>query len=151
MNAQQNEAIEYLARNEEAIARLYQAYADKFPDHQQFWLSLATDENNHAAQIRELLSQTNVRLKPDRFNIVTIQNQIKHVEDEIKKISRPEIKLIYALSFALNLELSLLEQKYFDVFDTDSIELKKVLSGLAEETKRHISIVREMWSKYQKR
>ena len=69
---------------------------------------------------------------------------------EIKKAAGPEYSLINALSSALNLENGLLEQKYFEVFDTYSPEVKNVFTELAEDTKRHAAKVRELWQKNRK-
>ena len=153
MREQKIDTLNYLASNEELIGRLYITYANRFPEQHQFWQDLADEENKHASWIRQLQSKAEegrLYIKTDRFNVVTIINQMKHIDDEIKRASKPETSLINALSFALNLEHSLLEQKYFDVFDTDSAELKKLLSGLAEDTKRHATKVKELWEENNK-
>ena len=33
----QNEMVELLAKNEEKVSELYQLYAEKFPDYEEFW------------------------------------------------------------------------------------------------------------------
>jgi rubrerythrin len=142
-----------LAENEELIGKLYQVYADKFPDYRQSWQDLVEEEKKHAAKIRQLVSEAekgHINIKPYRFNIVAIQNQMKHVEDEIRKAAGPEYSLTNALSYALNIENGLIEQKYFEVFDTYSLEVKNVFADLAEDTKRHAAKVRELWQKSKK-
>jgi len=59
MNLKENQikVIEMLARNEEAASQLYKAYAEKFPDYKDFWLSLAEEEIEHADWIHKLHSQ----------------------------------------------------------------------------------------------
>ena len=52
--------------------------------------------------------------------------------------------LINALSVALSIEESMIERKFFDVFETDSAELRDVLLNLAAETKRHREQVRKL-------
>ncbi len=64
-----------LAENEELIGKLYQVYANKFPDYHQFWQDLVDEENKHAAKIRQLQSEAakgSLLIKPYRFNIVAI-------------------------------------------------------------------------------
>lgn len=46
--------MEMLAQHEETISELYSAYSAQFPDHREFWATLAWEEKNHARQIREL-------------------------------------------------------------------------------------------------
>ena len=56
MNPEDKEhgVIEKLALNEELIAKLYRSYAAKFPVLNEYWSSLAAEEINHAAWIRNL-------------------------------------------------------------------------------------------------
>ncbi len=143
--------IDSLAKNEEAIGRLYEAYAHKFTDYQNFWVSLARDEKNHTRWIQSLSSgilQGSVLFNENRFNSAAINTFLNYLEREIAKAQDQYVLLINALSIALYIEQALIEHKYFEVFEGDSIELKNVLIGLAEETRRHLDRVRELWSNH---
>jgi len=47
----------------------------------------------------------------------------------------------------LYIEQSIIEQKYFEVFEGDTIEFKKVLLDLADATKTHLGKVEEVLHK----
>jgi DNA mismatch repair ATPase MutS len=139
-----------LAENEESFGRLYQVYANKFPDYRQFWQDLVSEETKHANWIRQLQSEAEkglLLIKPYRFHIAAVQNQMKHVEDELNKAAGPEYSLTNALSAAFNFETSLLESKYFEIFDSSSLEMQKIFAELTEDTKRHAIKVRDAWQK----
>ena len=66
-----NEIMEILINHEEAISKLYEAYAQKFPDHKEFWSTLSWEEKDHAEQIRKL-SQI-IKKHHTRFHIIHLQ------------------------------------------------------------------------------
>ena len=150
MKDKELEITNKLAENEETLGKLYQIYANKFSDYRQFWEDLVTAEKKHAGWIRKLQTEAEkerLLIRPYRFNVVAVQNQIKHVEEEIQKTAGPNYSLTNALSAALNFETSLLESKYFEIFDSFSLEMKKIFNDITEDTKGHVIKVREAWQK----
>jgi len=79
---------------------------------------------------------------------VAIQTFIEYLERELTKAREQEMLLINALSTALYIEEALLERKFFVVFETDVLELKRVLLDLAAAVENHVQRVREAWSKH---
>lgn len=150
MNEKAIEITGKLAENEETLGKLYHFYANKFPDYHQFWQDLVAAEARHANWIKQLQSEAEkerLLIKPYRFNVTAVQNQITHVEDEMKKAAQPGYTITNALSAALNFETSLLESKYFEIFDSFSPEMKKVFTDIYEDTQSHVTKVRETWQK----
>lgn len=142
MNLEENQikTIEALANHEEAISQLYRKYGDKFPDYEQFWLGLAEEEVLHTKWIRELrddIEEGTVFFNEGRFNIVAIQTSLKYIKKQIVDSENQEISLPFALFLALDIENALLERKYFEIFEGDSVGLKHVLQDLAEATELH--------------
>ena len=136
----QIKVIEMLARNEEAVSKLYKAYAEKFPAHKGFWSRLAEEEIGHAGWIRKLHSKVkegSVYFNEGRFKIEAIQTSLDYLNDWLVKARKEEISLINALSLAWDIENALMERKYFEIFEGDSVELKHVLTDLADSTKNH--------------
>jgi rubrerythrin len=145
-----SEIIEALAKNEANVAELYRKYGERFPEYKEFWNSLAAEEIGHADKLRSLSkvsTEYNLNIR-SRFNITAIQNFSKHVLTEINHSRLENSSIINALSVALYIEQSLIEHKYFEVFDSDSIAIKQVLSSLAEDTNRHMETVRRLWAKH---
>jgi rubrerythrin len=116
--------------------------------------SLAGEEKNHAKWILNLgekVRNKQVSMKTDRFKAAAIRTFTNHTEKEIETVKSPVMQVINALSVAFYIENGLIEQKYFEVFESDSIELKQVLQSLATATKQHIQTIRMAWDKEKKR
>ena len=146
-----SDIIEMLAKNEEAVAQLYSAYADRFPEHKDFWSGLAVEEIDHAAELRKLCEITakgGLYIGEGRFSTIAISNFSSYVEKESEPDRVKASSFINALSVALYIEESIIEHKFFDVFETDSAELKQVLLNLAAETKRHLEQVKQLWNEH---
>ncbi|MHC4645974.1 MAG: hypothetical protein ACYTBJ_10750 [Planctomycetota bacterium] len=136
----QDKTIEMLAAHELAIGQLYKAYAEKFPDYRDFWLGLSNDEEQHAHWIRQLQSKIeegSVHFKHDRFQVRAIQHCLKYAQKILLESQEPDFKLMNALSTAWYLEDALIENKFFEVFETDSSELNETLRKLADATEGH--------------
>lgn len=145
-----SEVIEAMAKNEEAVSRLYQAYADKFPAQKAFWAGLAADEMTHAAWIRGLqakMREGSLSINRDRFKIQPVRGFTAYLERESATVREPGMAPINALSTALYIEESIIEQRFFEVFAADAPELKRILADLANSTKAHLERVREEWGK----
>ncbi|MHC4500405.1 MAG: hypothetical protein ACYS9T_05325 [Planctomycetota bacterium] len=148
----QIETIEMLAKHEEAVGQLYKAYAEKYTDHRDFWLGLSGDENQHALWINELYSKVedgSVHFKQDRFQMPAIQHSLNYVQKMLLKSQEPDFELTEALSTAWYIEDALLEKKFFDVFETDSADLKETLRKLSEATTEHRQRIHDAKAKQQ--
>lgn len=150
LKANASEVLEAMAKNEEAVSRLYQAYADKFPAQKGFWAGLAADEMTHAGWIRGLqtkMREGSISISRDRFKVQPVRGFTAYLERESASAREPGLSPINALSTALYIEESIIEQRFFEVFVPDAPELKRVLADLAAATKTHLEKVREEWSK----
>jgi rubrerythrin len=144
------EVLDAMAKNEEAVSRLYQAYADRFPDQKAFWSGLVAEETSHAGWIRGLqtkMREGSLAVNRDRFKIQPVRGFSAYLERELVSAREPGMSPINALSVALYIEESLIEQRYFEVFAADAPELKRILADLAAATKTHLEKVREEWGK----
>jgi hypothetical protein len=145
--------VENLARHEEAIGRLYDQYAKKFPQSAVFWNKISQEENEHAHWLRRL--NTRVRdgsghVNPDRFRPKEILASMANIEKLIDKATNSDLASVEALQQALKIEQSMLENKYFEVFGEDSPEIKQVLIFLAEATRTHCSRISDALSDQQR-
>ena len=137
------DAIELLALNEDTIGRLYEAYAERFPEAIEFWQGLARQEQAHAALIRRFGRETDASavFKAERFRSAAIRLSTRHTEGEIAAARAPGLKTINALSIANAIEQSLIESRFFEVFETDSAELKTLFQKLMEDSRDHARVV----------
>ena len=140
--------IEALREHELAIAGLYEAYAEVFPECEDLWAGLSMEELQHAKWIDALYA--NVQNSPqdfvvERFRIGAIEHSIEYVKQQTATAYEPDFILINALSTALQLERALLENKYFEVFEGDSASTRKTLAMLAESTHAHYEKLHTFW------
>jgi len=140
--------IDLLKEHERVIGRLYAAYANRFPQERDFWLALSQEEDQHARWIESLQAKREQErgvLIVNRFPIEAINHSIDYVNKLIDQADRADLTPIKALSAALNLEQALLENRYFEVFASDSTEVRRVLEMLAQGTAAHVERVRRAW------
>ena len=148
----QDDIVELLANNEDLIAILYSTYAERILGFQEFWTNLAAEGKEHAAGIRALkdrLKDGKVFVNRSRFQEEAINVFSKYLNGRIAEAKKSELSQLNALSVAWDIENSVLEKKYFEVFATDSVEIRQLLSKLEAETARHGKIIREAWGKHQ--
>jgi hypothetical protein len=150
----QDNTIELLAQNEESLSRLYQVYASKFTEYKELWMGLANEEKNHAGWIHSFVVKAREGrglINSNRFRAAAVRTFLNHTEEEIAKANKPDYQSINALSVAYYIEESLIERKYFEVFEGDSTELKKLLQDLAEATKTHAMKIKTAWDEERQR
>lgn len=143
-----SEIVEAMARNEEAISRLYQAYADRFPAQKEFWSGLAAEETTHAGWIRGIqarMKEGALSINKDRFKLQPVRAFTSYLEREMAGAREPGMSPINALSVALYIEESIIEQRYFEAAAADTPEMKRVLDDLAGSTRAHLEKVRREW------
>jgi rubrerythrin len=136
----QKKTIEMLAGHERAIGRLYKVYAEKFPYYEDFWLAFSGEETQHANWINELQSKIeegSIHFNQDRFQIPAIQHSLNYAQKMLAKAQESDLDLISALSTASSIEDALIENRFFEIFEADSAQLKETLRRLAEATEDH--------------
>jgi hypothetical protein len=145
--------IDILATNEEYIGKLYKEYAEVFPIFRDFWVGLAVEEANHAFWLHNLNANTTsspIFIAEGRFNAFAVQTFMDYLVAELARIQKNAVPLIEALSITSDIEQSLIESKYFEVFKTDSAELQHILTKLRDETIAHRNKAKDELEKYKK-
>lgn len=80
-----------------------------------------------------------------RFNLAPLQQCITDVNVRIAEAKEKELTLAEALNVSSDIEAGMIERNFFDVFDSDSEEIKKIFSMLRGDTLRHEMSVKELW------
>ncbi len=139
MKEEKPDILEMLIRHELTIKQLYEKFAVMFPIRQEFWKSLAEDEQKHSDWLGGLRSEKAIenmssynRLKPQ-----AIKTSIGYVERQIAKAQEGRFSLLEAFSIAKDLESALLENHLSRISNSFPAEIKSVLMELAVETERH--------------
>lgn len=145
------EILEAMKEHEQALARLYGLYAEKYPEYKNFWMSLSLEENQHAAWLDKLWSEIengSEDIVVERFPIGAVQRSTEYVKKLEDTVNQPDFTLVNALSTALRLEEALMENKFFEVCEGDGVKTKRTLNLLAQSTMEHCHKVRELWQKH---
>jgi len=140
------EILEAMKEHEQALAHLYELYAEKYPECKDFWISLSLEENQHATWLGKLWSEIengSEDIVVERFPIGAVQRSTEYVKKLEDTANQPDFTLVNALSTALRLEEALMENKFFEVCEGDSVKTKRTLNLLAQSTQEHCRKVRK--------
>jgi len=141
------EIINHLIEYEMTLAGLYELCSRKYPDLETFWKNLSAQEVGHASTIRELLKKVDnktVILKEKRFNIRPLEISIEHVQTVTKRVMDNELNLLGILSLAYDIEKSIIESKYYEIFEGTSRVINDVLKKVRDESRNHANTIGEM-------
>jgi len=140
-------SLKLLRENEELLSTLYKKYAKKFADHQFFWERLSDDEISHANALKALEKLAKVTEKKARFNDTEILEFTSYINIHINKAEDKNHTIKEAIKTALDIEKDLLEKKFFEIFDEDSVELKNAIKYLKKSTDSHLKAVEKAFKK----
>jgi hypothetical protein len=140
-----------LETHEERLSMLYSAYAKKFPDHEDFWSSLAADEAEHARLVHQLsLEKRSVDYNVEKLNTSAIEISIGYLNDQLANIKKYNISLINALSIAVNFERSIMDGKVYEAFTGRSSSAKNILQKLTDGLRKHVDTIEKAWANNRK-
>lgn len=144
------EIVNLLIEYEMTMSRLYKVCAETFPELTEFWQELSDEEVRHADNIRELMVEASnkaVTLNQKRFNIRPIEISMEHALDTTRRVKEKEVDLIGILSLAYDIEMSLIESKYYEIFSGKSREINDRLKKVRNESREHARRIDEMKQK----
>ena len=132
--------LSMLSRHELVIKQFYEIFAVKFPQYENFWKALVSDEQKHSNWLEALradaslapLIQNTIPLKPQ-----AIQSSIGYVEQQIKRARESGFNSIQALAIARDLENALIERVFSRLGRSESPTIRTVVSDLTDETEKH--------------
>jgi hypothetical protein len=129
---------------EVALADLYQACSDQFPEDRSFWLAIRHQEQLHAkfiGQLADLVSAHPQEFKFGRpFNSTAIKTTLASVANYTESVKKGLLQRKRALFMARDIENSVLEAKYGDIVSTDNVEFNKTIELIARDTLAHKNV-----------
>lgn len=140
------EIVDQLARNELLISDLYLTYAERFPELAEFWAKLAADEKHHAGWLKHLRQPfaENAGSVTARFSSNTLAAYQAYLEKECALAKSGKLDLSQALNTSVHIEKSLIENRFFEIFEGRSPEWTEAKKNLIAETKLHLAKVQQM-------
>ncbi|ACZ62205.1 hypothetical protein [Dehalococcoides mccartyi] len=143
------EIIQLMADNETLIGQLYRLYAQRFPAEKAFFLSIASEEDNHHDWIINIARQAaeqNSPLKLKTFTTLAIKAYQNYMLQEMQPEKIKNLNLHQALSISLYIEKSLLEKHFLDVFKNGDPKLENITNSLVAATTEHAKRVQDKLS-----
>jgi hypothetical protein len=135
--------LEMLIEHEEMIARLYGAFAQKFPEARDFWRGISGEESSHVHWLRrlgEIMAEGGASFHPDRFNLRAVATALEYLQVLLDRASE-SISMKQALAFAAQIENSIIERRFFEAFEGNTDEARRILELLVKETAKHLEWV----------
>jgi len=145
--------IEQLIEHEEAIGRLYTAYAEKFPACKSFWSTLAFEEKDHAKLLRKLLEQRKsgkALYDSTKYDSDSIKASLDYIFQQTNRVEIEKITLIAAVSVALGIEKSIIDGKVFESFKGLTKETRSIIRELNKSVTDHYQAIEKFWSENRK-
>lgn len=145
-----NDVLELMRSYELILKDLYQLFAQKIPAEKEFWLKISEEENKHAYWLEVLgmnIQKQGLSLNDDeRFNVPLIKSSIEHVLEAMEDFEKVDLSFFDALSFAKDVENSMMEKKFFEVFYGINDDFDRVMKLLKEGTEEHRERIEEKLS-----
>lgn len=141
MEIYKKKIIELYIEQELLISSLYMRFSERYPVHKDFWIKMASEEREHAEWINHLLDGVvtdKVHFSEGNIRTYTINTIITYIKGLISEFDKKAFEIPKAVNIALDLERSLLEKNVFKCFDSDSVEVKRILEILNKGQDDHI-------------
>ena len=139
-----SELIDALVDNEGRFRHYYEIMANCLPEFRETWETLQLQEGQHAkamGRIRHFIEESPARFGVGKFSPQTARVMSRDIDRMIAKIDRGEVHPRYALSFARDIEQSLVESDLEEAIWTDVAEVKDILTRLNRESVGHRNLL----------
>jgi len=127
-----------------ALAELYLACSEQFPEDKSFWLAIRHQEQLHAKLIGQLAGLISSRPQEFQFgrpfNSVAIKTTLSSVQNYTESVRKGLLQRKRALFMARDIENSVLEAKYGEVVSTNNIEYMKIIELITKDTLAHKNV-----------
>lgn len=150
--AKENEltVLDLYEAHEKAMYELYNLFASKYGDYEDFWRGLAEEERIHArwvGTIRAKMETGEISISADMISIASIQKSLEYIQSQISLFSYQESTVDQAFALAMQVENSIIERRIFDIVKTGSDQTRKTLLNLIDKTRMHYFRIKEMAKK----
>jgi len=137
------EILKAISDLEMALAEFYRYCSEVRETQKDFWLTLEQDEQKHAGKVQEMaqmLGEGESLLVPNTsFNVAPVHHLKNFIAKSLKRLQSYQIPTDYKtlLSIAWNIEYSITEIKYNDLFSIAEQGYEKLMQTVLSETAAH--------------
>ncbi len=141
------EALMTMAEVEMAIGKLYRCCAACFPEDRRFWLGLVNQEIRHAKYILKMgkiISKKKDQFEMNRpFNPTAMRTVLSGIKTNMAQVKSRGIPKSRMLAIAHDIEKSLLESNFAEMFKTKDVEYQNLLNEIRNDTAVHKKIIQD--------
>lgn len=122
------------------IGRIYQAFAEQFPEQADTWTALADDETQHAAWLRELQHAADdslIDIDLLLYNHTLLKYFLDHVTTVLAHAAAHHYTPEEALQTAVSLEFTIIEEQFYKIAVENETTLRRVFTSLEAATTQH--------------
>lgn len=133
--------LQLLTRVEAAMANYYTACSETWSERSSLWMDLAIEEEKHEKIINDLVKI--IMAYPDQFKTrltiepSAIESFIASINEKVPDLRHGKVTLKGALEFALGMEESIIEGRFFDLVASDNSRYLKFSDTMASDLEKH--------------
>ncbi len=137
------EVLKAISDLEMALAEFYRFCSEVRETQKDFWLTLEKDEQKHAQKVQEMAQilgeGESLLVSNPSFNVTPVHSLKNFIAKSLKRLQSYQIPTDYKtlLSIAWNIEYSITEIKYNDLFSVAEQEYEKLMQTVISETTAH--------------
>ncbi len=141
------EILEAMANLEGMVSELYSECAKRFAANAEFWNALSWTEIEHSGYVQDMISwykryPTDFQIARP-FSISSIGTSANWIRENLQILRAGTASEHKMLSIARDIEISMLEARYFEFLKTNRSEYNVLAGRLASETFEHRKIIEE--------
>ena len=145
----QKQIIALFVKQELVIEKLYQLFAERYPDYRDFWNKMAKEEYQHSVLVERITHSDSITFSQGELRVESLNSSINYIESFMKEFKNDKnFPIDKAALKATQLEKGLWERKVFEYFESDSDEVKKILDSLNSEQRFHIKKIDRFASQF---
>lgn len=132
--------VELMAKVEEMMEKHYKACAERFIAQKDFWNKVAEEEAQHKQWLYDLydkVKDNTVFLDEKHFDKTSIKEFHKHLKSLLQAIRLEDASMKEALQSSIQIETIVLEKNFFEIFKTESQEIKGTINRIIDDTRNH--------------
>lgn len=146
--------IKILTEAEEDIGRLYEAYARKMPEHEEFWFGLVLEEADHSNLVHSIINKLDTE-SVSFSSTPEVITKLKEFRDflvrEKEKAKKEDLSFTDALRVAVDIENSIIKNEIYHLFTNPSGDVLGIMEKLRHDNTSHIKFLRMELEKYSKK
>ena len=132
---------------EKGLFEIYGLFSQRFNEHKDFRHSISIDENTHALMVDTFIAlykNGDISFYGRDFNLLQIKEDVNKLNSFKQKMKESNISSLEAIKFAMQAESSVIETDLYRTKNSDPHEIKKFLTILYEDSKKHYDRIKKL-------